>query len=122
MKELVGHTLTGYKLDSSRDMLTFHTTKGDIVYTTEGDCCSQSWFESIDPAELDADELKKAQVKAVEEIELAEVADVRDKSLILYGILIKCEFGNILVEFRNASNGYYGGWCKLVRDETKRST
>ena len=46
MKELIGKTIHAVYPDT--DCIIFSTNDGGYSYTTEGDCCSQSWFSAID--------------------------------------------------------------------------
>ena len=122
MKELVGRKILSYKLENEGDELTFFTDKGKIVYNTYGDCCSVSWFSDV--YNFDAllgqvvNEVVERQKWSDEETKKAEAQGNYDV-LSLYGYLIKTDKGTCDIEFRNDSNGYYGGSCECVKDETK---
>ena len=122
MKELIGKTILSYKLEDGGAKLTFTTDKGDIVYETYGDCCSSSWFSDVvGVGNLIGEtvlEVVERQEWSEEETKKAEAQGEYDV-LSLYGYLIKTERGICDMEFRNDSNGYYGGSCDLVKDETK---
>ncbi len=121
MKELLGRTIKSvYKMGDTT--LVFKTDKGLISYDTHGDCCSSSWFsnitgiknllgqkvnEVVEREEFSDDEIKKA------EAEYKKNNEYEAESLALYGYLLKTDKGTCDIEFRNESNGYYGGWCEL---------
>lgn len=88
---------------------------GKTLYSaSEGDCCSYSWVahvsgvaavigQSIDRAE----ERPEYATHADESDETSKSADV----LALYGVTLITERGDMLdIDYRNDSNGYYGGW------------
>lgn len=60
-------------------------------------------------------------VRAVEEIEMPNLGNVKTKhckdpdEVKYYGLKITTEKGRAVVDFRNNSNGYYGGTIKLLR-------
>ena len=83
---------------------------------TDGDCCSQTWIESVE--NLGA--LIGRQIVAVEDIDMPEVADVvyaarekkdgyRPDSLQDYAMKLTTPIGITTLIYRNESNGYYGG-------------
>lgn len=106
---LIGKTLTGIKLAADREALLFQTTTGDLVVKVDADCCSYTWVEHIELPALGF----PALVTAVEDLEMPEGktsvfhedADV----LAFYGCKISTDRGEIIIDYRNDSNGYYGG-------------
>lgn len=101
---LVGRTLTGLKVASDGMALLFQTTEGDIVAKCDADCCSHTWIEGIElPVSF------PAVVSAVEDIPLNEGADDQDGELAFYGLKVTTDRGHIVIDYRNESNGYYGG-------------
>lgn len=109
-KSLVGRVVLGVNVTD--DTVTWKTETGDVVWETEGDCCSHSWIEH---AELD---LVRGRITSVRHLELpaewyalhAESKDEVDGEFFAhYGIAIESEQGSGTIDFRNESNGYYGG-------------
>lgn len=87
-----------------RKALRFDTVDGgEIIVRVAWDCCSDSWGEGIElPAlgfpcvvlevnDLDQDVLHEEGVTA------------------MYGCQIKTTSGDMVLDYRNESNGYYGG-------------
>lgn len=68
----------------------------------DADCCSHTWIESI---ELPINGLP-ANVISVDDTSY-ESSD--DGELKKYGLKIKTDKGTIELDYRNESNGYYGG-------------
>lgn len=106
---LVGKVLTGISLAKDRQAILFHTTLGDIKVLCDADCCSYTWVEGI---ELPALEFP-ATVISVDDISMPKtlVSSFHPGSDVLayYGCQIKTDRGDIIIDYRNDSNGYYGG-------------
>ena len=112
MNELIGRTIRAvYIDDDDQHYLSFETDAGTVVYVAEGDCCSESWFYHV----LGVDNLLGQTVLEVDEIEMGEPADSysRQDEDKLYGIKLRTARGYTDIEFRNSSNGYYGGWVEI---------
>ena len=122
MKELIGRKVLSYKFEDGGEKVVFETDKGKIVYEAFGDCCSSSFFSDITGIDnllgSEVLEVVERQEWSDEEIKKAEAQGSYDV-LSLYGYLIKTARGTCDIEFRNDSNGYYGGSCDLVSDETR---
>ena len=96
----------GYEKGPTR--LIFETLTGPVVLLAEGQCCSISWFESIDdPAAL------LGTIHAIHHLDLPhrDSPDNEDEaSRAYYGLKISTEKGSAVIDYRNDSNGYYGGY------------
>jgi hypothetical protein len=110
--ELIGKELT--KIDWIEDSVKFFWNGGSAVFEAIGDCCSISYIAAFDGAE---DILNSPIISVVE----AEMPDaISDKVfegqqveyLQFYGYRFHTITGSALLEFRNESNGYYGGYLK----------
>ncbi len=122
MKELLNKTITKVEIGRDNTLLVFVTDLEErIGYESEGDCCSVSWFSNITGLEnLIGQEV--LEVVAREEWTAGEQTDAEElykkeygyepESLALYGWMLKTKKGTCDIEFRNESNGYYGGWCE----------
>ena len=110
-QSLVGREITGVYVSDDKLLLKLEFKTGnDAMYSAEGDCCSSSWIESVSFLSL-------GKVRAVEFIDADQVDHDQDEVIEVYGvkILFSHEPGELLIEFRNSSNGYYGGWLEMVR-------
>lgn len=83
---------------------------------TDGDCCSQTWIESIE--NLDA--LIGQQIVAVDDVSMGDAGsaayakfeeehDYPSDSLKSYAMQLTTAIGITTIIYRNSSNGYYGG-------------
>lgn len=105
---LLGKTITALQIASDKKALRFLTDDGEIIARTDGDCCSSSWVEAVETPARGF----PAKVLAVESLDLPDPPRSEDgwgDVIVSYGCLIKTEAGDMVIEYRNASNGYYGG-------------
>ncbi len=103
---LLGKTILAIQISPDRRDLRFITDQGDVVGETEGDCCSTSWVEAIDPPTRGF----PAKVLSVGDVPMPDWGDMEGKDCVkYYGFKITTDRGDILIDYRNDSNGYYGG-------------
>lgn len=103
---LVGKTISGIKIAADRGAILFQTDAGDIVARADGDCCSHTWVESV---ELPARGFP-ALVQAVDDLDMPDLGSPDSYDVIAYyGCKITTNNGAIVIDYRNESNGYYGG-------------
>lgn len=82
---------------------------GKAIYGVEGDCCSRSWIEHITVPP----DIKGAVIFDVDDSDAVGDSDIEDDDYTVtrvYGTAFKTPKGEVIVEYRNESNGYYGGW------------
>lgn len=105
---LVGKTLTGMKIDADKEALLFQTADGDIVVRVDADCYSHTWVEHI---ELPALGFPAVVVSAADLDMNKPMSDETDEYEYIqyYGFKIVTDRGEIVIDYRNSSNGYYGG-------------
>lgn len=122
--ELIGKKLVSVSLSEGNIRINFEVEGGpDIVYEAEGDCCSSSWIEHL---ELPGD-IKGATVTAIDDSgyvdatldstlnPLNDQGDNRSyECLQVYHTTFRTDRGDIVLEYRNSSNGYYGGSLRRV--------
>lgn len=107
---LVGVQIAKVEIAPDRESIVFHTNHGPMKYVTEGDCCSRTWIEGVD----DWDALF-GTVTAAEEIEMPNLGNIGTEhnhsvdQVSYYGLKITTEKGRAVIDYRNDSNGYYGG-------------
>lgn len=103
-KLLVGTTLLGVEWDD--DEISFITDKGRLRAYVYGDCCSSTWVESVEHPVRGY----PAKVLEVRETELPWPEPNREYDVLSsYGLRVVTENGDLDIDYRNDSNGYYGG-------------
>lgn len=102
---LDGKTVTKVEIATDKMALRFTLSDGTTVRARcDADCCSQTWIEHIEmPTEA------SFTVTAVYNIPLNEHLDTDDETLRHYGMKIATDKGDLVIDYRNESNGYYGG-------------
>lgn len=110
-KEVMGKTLL--KITDDNDDLQLHCEDGVIEFLAIGDCCSDSWVEHVESPS------QPEKIVSFEEIEIpptfnevkTEKRPIEDMDVVkFYFYKITTDKGSYLIEMRNNSNGYYGGW------------
>ena len=103
---LVGKTINGIKIAADKKALLFVTDDGNIIAKTDGDCCSSTWVEHMELPAMGF----PAKVSAAEDIDMPDLGSPDEyESLAYYGFKITTDKGVIVIDYRNESNGYYGG-------------
>jgi hypothetical protein len=103
---MVGKTITSAVLSKDKEELALQFSDGtDMVLQAYGDCCSTSWIESIDiPDNL------LGTVQSVEDIDMPDLGNQPDHDVMsYYGLKIVTDRGHAVIDYRNDSNGFYGG-------------
>lgn len=104
-KFLVEKTLTKVEVTTDKKAIRF-TVDGEIVVAKcEGDCCSVTWIEHVS---MPAGGLP-AKILAVEELCLGSQSPDEYDVIQFYGMKITTDKGELVLDYRNSSNGYYGG-------------
>ena len=94
----------------------------DIVIEPRGDCCSITWIESID---LVGPLVCGAIIQNIEDIEMPSLGNkgtlnhTRVDQVTYYGLKITTNKGISILDYRNDSNGYYGGEVMLYKRDRK---
>jgi hypothetical protein len=127
----VGKKIESIVLNEGESVITF-TFEGGLKRRlgVEGDCCSQSWIEHLEMP----NDVKGATILSVDEPEMPSwdnhkcvgedysLSDEENKAqgrcghdvLAVYHTRFRTDRGDIVLEYRNDSNGYYGGsLCEL---------
>lgn len=105
---LIGRTIVAVALASDRKAMKFDLAEGEpVIVKADGDCCSMTWIESLDTPGL----LIGGVVTEVTDIEMPFEAsyDGYGELTQFYGCMITTSKGQCVIDYRNASNGYYGG-------------
>ena len=104
---LIGKTLKDMKIAEDKKALLLITDAGELIVKTDGDCCSDTWIESVELPALGF----PAIVAAVSDLDMPdhEYDEKEFSCLAFYGCKISTDKGDIIIDYRNESNGYYGG-------------
>jgi hypothetical protein len=101
------------RVEHDKDNLRFFFEDGKKWFLqAEGDCCSYTWIEHLEkPSDAD---LKGATLLDVFESSPVEDNDGKvdaddDECIQFYLTTFRTSVGDIQVDYRNSSNGYYGG-------------
>lgn len=103
---LKGHILQG--VVTFKGKWAFRTEGGhEIWLQVDGDCCSYSWVETID---LDQGVIG-SKILGWDSISIGDcIAREGQDCVQAYELRLHTEKGDVVVAFRNDSNGYYGGY------------
>jgi hypothetical protein len=113
--KIVGKRIASVALTSNKEKIVFAFQDGTTqAFVTEGDCCSRSWIEHLEMP----NDLAGATLLAVDDSAGVDVTEDKEKNadghecLQVYGTTFRTDRGDIVLEYRNSSNGYYGGWLQ----------
>lgn len=100
----INKTITDYTWNKE-ELILFFDDGSWILFQPYGDCCSKTWIEDIDtPFNL------TGVVYGIEDIDMLRPPQNEEyEYLQFYGLKIITSAGHTVVEYRNSSNGYYGG-------------
>ena len=103
---LVGKKVQAVDLADDGKAIKFYVEGFDPIFAqTDGDCCSESWIEHIEQTEN-----MLGTVLNVEDVDMPDLGDMPNRDVVTYyGCRIHTDKGIALIDFRNDSNGYYGG-------------
>lgn len=105
---LIGKLLTGAFITKDKQYLRFDVDGQEpTIAFADGDCCSRTWIEGVEGAQF----LVGGTITAIEDIDMPEQPydEHEHESLKFYGLRITTDKGVCIVDYRNSSNGYYGG-------------
>lgn len=106
--ELIGKKIVGMKIVTDKEALLFITDAGEnLVAKVDADCCSYTWIESVEMPALGL----PFTINAVENLDMGKAVLSNDQyeCLQFYGAKIVTDKGDLIIDYRNESNGYYGG-------------
>lgn len=105
--KLIGKVIKEIYLAEDGGAIRFILDDGNEVKAlADGDCCSHSWIESLDTPSM----LIGSEVVSVEDIDMPDLGDLPDHDVMsYYGLKITSKKGSCVIDYRNDSNGYYGG-------------
>ena len=99
-------TITGIELASDKEAIRFLIEGVDpVIAKCDADCRSHTWVEHIELPALGF----PAKVLTVADLDLPGGSSDDDGCIQVYGLKITTDKGDIVIDYRNESNGYYGG-------------
>ena len=111
---MIGKSIESVVLNKEKDAITFLFKDGsNIILVTEADCCSSSWIEHLEMPDQIAgavitEVLEDDNIPAHDNHKCGEKTCEHD-CLMVYHTIFRTTNGDIVIEYRNDSNGYYGG-------------
>lgn len=103
---IVGKTIKALEISSDRQALRFVLEDGECIVNCDAECCSHTWIEHIELPALGF----PARVLSVQDVDMPNLGDMEGCDVVTYyGCKITTDRGEILIDYRNDSNGYYGG-------------
>ena len=103
---LIGRTIKAIFIAEDKLAVKFELTDGDpIIARVDADCCSYTWIEDLG----DVSQILDSPVVSVENLSLREDKETDDGAIRFYGCRITTRKGFTTIDYRNSSNGYYGG-------------
>lgn len=110
---LVGKTILDMKIASDKKaLLLVLSDNPEYIIRMDGDCCSSTWIEHIELPAMGF----PCIVSSVEELPMSSKEESYS-SIQMYGLKIVTNTGEIVIDYRNESNGYYGGNICFPEDE-----
>ncbi len=105
--KLIGKKIVDVKIASDKQAMLFVDDSGnEFIVRTDGDCCSYTWIESVEMPALGL----PFTIINVEDLDMPDLGDMPDKEVVAYyGAKITTDKGDMVIDYRNDSNGYYGG-------------
>ena len=106
MHPLQHKMITQVKLADDKMAILFICTDGEVKALADAVCCSSTWIEHVSLPALGF----PAFVHSVESIDMPDYGSPGAYEVIqYYGLKITTDKGDILIDYRNESNGYYSG-------------
>ncbi len=103
---LVGKTLVALYIAEDKEALRFVLSDSEVIVRCDADCCSYTWVEHVELPALGL----PAVVISVEDLDMPDLGDMPGRDCVrYYGCKIVTNHGEIVIDYRNDSNGYYGG-------------
>lgn len=110
-KNMLNRKIASVELNNPKDTITFTFQDGfERTFSVEGDCCSSSWIEHL---EMPNDIVGATLLDVDDGAPITQDHDAHDdggECIQVYNTAFKTDRGEIVLEYRNSSNGYYGGY------------
>lgn len=110
--DMIGKKLATVALSGDGGKITFvYEGGGERSFGVDGDCCSRSWIEHL---ELPTDVVGATLLSVEDSAPIVSDHPKHDEEnggdcIAVYNTCFRTDRGDIVLEYRNSSNGYYGG-------------
>lgn len=112
---LIGKTISEILIAEDKEALLFITVEGEkLIARVDADCCSYTWIESI---ELPALGFPFKVIDCHDLDGVKEAEEIDNDYIQYYGAKLTTDKGDMVIDYRNSSNGYYGGNIVWPGDE-----
>ena len=103
---LIGKKITQIKIADDKEAILFICEDGEVKVRCYADGCSHTWVEHIELPALGF----PALVVSVNYLDMPDLGPSDECDVIAYyGCKITTDKGDLVIDYRNSSNGYYGG-------------
>lgn len=106
--KLIGKKIVDVKIAEDKLAMLFVCDNGEeLVVRVDADCCSYTWIESVELPALGF----PFTVIACDDLDMNKepLENEEYECLQFYGSKITTDKGDMVIDYRNDSNGYYGG-------------
>ena len=109
-ESLLNRKILSVSKDIAGETFEIQFEDGVVRFSVEGDCCSRSWIEHFEVP----NDLSGSILLSVTENLMSSTNDENDNNLKVYETRFRTNKGDIVLEYRNSSNGYYGGYLEVI--------
>lgn len=105
--QLIGKNIVDVKVAADKEAMLFVTDDNQqLVVRVDADCCSHTWIESVEMPALGL----PFTIISCENLDMPDLGDIPGCDFVqYYGAKIITDKGDMVIDYRNDSNGYYGG-------------
>lgn len=118
LEDLIGKRVDGLYINGDTSIKLQSGEQWYELYT-DADCCSESWIAHVDGSHEGFGGVIGATITEVREVTIGEAIGTRQECDELYATYLKHDNygGEFAIEYRNSSNGYYGGWLAVQESD-----
>lgn len=112
-KYLQGKKLLKISTNEDEADISFHTAEGMVNFNAYGACCSSSWIETFESPSEPCVIIEVKEIPIPPSFDYPKTkTDNDEEEMEYYFYEVLTDKGSFLIEMRNSSNGYYGGWLE----------
>lgn len=103
---MIGKKINNIQIANDKTALLFITDDEQLIARVDADCCSYTWIESVELPALGF----PFTILNIEGLDMPDLGDLPDCDVVsYYGTKLTTDKGDMIIDYRNDSNGYYGG-------------